>query len=68
MIFSTAHAVDLLSIATQSDPQPLKDVPLDLLDQYKGIYLGVSPLVATLQDDLFTFEIEGKIRFELQGG
>ena len=38
----------------------MKDVPLDLLDQYKGIYLGVSPLVETLQDDLFTFEIEGK--------
>ena len=38
----------------------MKDVPFDLLDQYKGIYLGVSPLVETLQDDLFTFEIEGK--------
>ena len=38
----------------------MKDVPLDLLDQYKGTYLDVSPLVATLQDDLFTFEIEGK--------
>ena len=26
----------------------------------RGFYLGVSPLVETLQDDLFTFQIEGK--------
>ena len=30
--FPTAHAVDLLSIATQSDPQPMKDVPSNLLE------------------------------------
>ena len=67
--FPTAHAVDLLSIATQSDPQPMKDVPLDLLDQHQGIYLGISPLVATLQDDVFSFDIARKIiRLKLQGG
>ena len=36
------------------------DVLLDLLDQYEGIYLGISPSVATLQDDMFLVDIEGK--------
>ena len=58
--FPTAHAVDLLSIATQSDPQPLKDVPSNLTEGHPGVYPGESPLVKVLQDDRFTFEIEGK--------
>ena len=37
--FPPAHAVDILSIATQSDPIPMKDVSNDLLDHMEGIYL-----------------------------
>ena len=51
--------MDLLSIATQSDPIPLKDVPENLLDQYDGVYLGESPFVKTLQDDKFHFNVNG---------
>ena len=38
----------------------MKDVPSKLLEPEQGVYLGASPLVKTLQDDLFTFQIEGK--------
>ena len=38
----------------------MKDVQSNLLEAEKGVYLGASPLVKTLQDDLFTFQIEGK--------
>ena len=58
--FPTVHAVDLLSIATQSDPQPLKDVPSNLTEGPKGVYLGESSLVKSLQDDRLIFKIEGK--------
>ena len=51
--YPPVHAVDLLSIATKSDPVPMKDVPEDLLDRYRGVYLGNSPFVKTLQDDKF---------------
>ena len=57
--YPPVHAVDLLSIATQSDPIPLKDVPENLLDQYDGVYLGDSPFVKTLQDDKFHFNVNG---------
>jgi len=57
--YPPVHAVDLLSIATQSDPVPLKDVSENLLDQYDGVYLGDSPLVKTLQDDKFFFNVNG---------
>ena len=35
--FATGHAVDLLSIATQNNPIPLKDVPLNLTAALPGI-------------------------------
>ena len=57
--FPPVHPVDLLSIATQSDPIPLKDVSENLLDQYDGAYLGDSPFVKTLQDDKFHFNVNG---------
>ena len=57
--FPTAHAVDLLSIATQSNPIPLKDVPLNYIEALPGIYHGES-LVETLRKDTFKFKIEGK--------
>ena len=41
--FPPAHAVDILSIATQSDPIPMKDVSDDFLDHMEGKYLGESP-------------------------
>ena len=42
----------------------MKDLPSNLLEPEKGVYLGASPLVTTLQDDLLTSQIEGtcKIR------
>ena len=61
--FPTAHAVDLLSIATQNNPIPLKDVPLNLTEALPGIYYGEQWLVKTLQDDTFKFKIEGKRTF-----
>ena len=56
--FPLVHPVDMLSIATQKDPIPLKDVPEDLLDQYEGAYLGEPPFVKTLQDDKFVFNVD----------
>ena len=35
--FPSAHAVDLLSIATQSDPRPMKDVQSNLLEVGTGV-------------------------------
>ena len=60
--FPTVHAVDLLSIATKSDPQPMKDVPPNLIIGEPGVYLGESPLVQALQDD------KGRKGFEPHGG
>ena len=38
------HAVDTLSIATQSDPKPLKDVSENLMDELGGkIFGSISP-------------------------
>ena len=34
--FPIVHAVDLLSIATQSNPIPMKDVPLNSLKHCRG--------------------------------
>ena len=42
--FPPAHAVDILSIATQSDPIPMQDVSDDFLDHMGGKYLGESRL------------------------
>ena len=35
--FPPAHAVDILSIATQSDPVPMKDVSNDFMEHMEGI-------------------------------
>ena len=58
--FPIVHAVDLLSIATQSNPIPMKDVPVNFTEALPGIYHGGSSLVETLQKDTFKFKIEGK--------
>ena len=58
--FPPVHPVDMLSIATQSDPIPMKDVSEDLLEQYEGVYLGEAPFVKTLQEDTFVFNVGGE--------
>ena len=58
--FPPVHPVDMLSIATKSNPIPMKEVPEDLFDNYGGVYLGEAPFVKTLQDDKFVFNIGGE--------
>ena len=66
--YPSIHAVDILSIATQSDPIPMKDVSDDLLDHMEGIYLGESPFAKTLREDKFKMKNDGKRRIELHVG
>ena len=58
--YPSIHAVDILSIATQSDPIPMKDVSNDFLEHLEGIYLGEPPLAKTLREDEFKMKIDGK--------
>ena len=62
--FPPVHPVDMLSIATQSDPIPMKDVSEDLLEQYEGAYLGEAPFVKTLYEDTFVFNVSGEKEIE----
>ena len=58
--FPPAHAVDILSIATQSDPIPMKDVSNEFMEEREGVYLGESPFARTLGDEKFKLNIDGK--------
>ena len=66
--FPAAHAVDILSIATQSDPIPMKDVSNEFMEEMEGVYLGESPFAKTLRDDKFKMKIDGKRRSALHAG
>ena len=46
--FLAAHAVDILSIATQSDPIPMEVVSNEFMEEMEGVYLGESPFAKTL--------------------
>ena len=48
---------DILSIANQSDPIPMKDVSDDFMDQMGGRYLGESPLARTLSENEIRMEV-----------
>ena len=54
------HPVDILSIATRSNPVPLKDVDDKLLKKFDGRYLGATPLAKALKRDLYTCTIGTK--------
>ena len=66
--FPPAHAVDILSIATQSDPIPMKDVSDDFLDHMEGIYLRELPFAKTLREGKIKMKIDGKRRLKLRVG
>ena len=66
--FPPAHAVDILSIATQNDPVPMKDAPINFTEAQPGSYLGDSPLVKTAREDKFKLRIDGKRRFVFRVG
>ena len=58
--FPPAHAVDILSIATQSDPIPMKDVSENFMDHLEGRYLGESPLARILRENKIRMKVDGK--------
>ena len=54
------HPVDLLSIALQCDPIPVKDLTkLKDVTKERGIYLGARDMVTALQQDVFKRTIGG---------
>ena len=52
------HPIDFLTIATKSDPQLMKDVPLDYVQSLglKCRYLGENPIIQTLRDNKVTMK------------
>ena len=67
--FPPAHAIDILSIATQSDPIPMKDFSDDFMDHMGGGYLGESPLaLILLRENKIRMKVDGKRRSKFRVG